>query len=122
MCRNDGVTDFDAVRLALARRNAPAVFLYAFDLMELDGRDMRREAWDVRRAVLEHLLVGAEPGLQLSEHMEGDGEALLRHACHLGLEGIVSKRRDSRYVSGRCDHWIKVKNPAAPAITRVMHR
>jgi bifunctional non-homologous end joining protein LigD len=121
ICRDDGVTDFDALRLALARRKAPSAFLYAFDLMELDGRDMRREPWDVRRAVLEHLLADARPGLQLSEHMDGDGDALFRHACAFGLEGIVSKRRDARYVSGRCDHWVKVKNPDAPAMTRGMH-
>ena len=48
-----------------------------------------------------------------SEHMDGeDGEAMFRHACAMGLEGIVSKRVDSRYKSGRCDAWVKVKNPA----------
>jgi len=56
----------------------------------------------------------------LSEHLDGDGEAMFRHACALGLEGIVSKRRDAPYRSGRTGAWIKVKNPDAPAATRVM--
>jgi ATP-dependent DNA ligase len=50
--------------------------------------------------------------------MEGDGETVFRHACKLGLEGIVSKRLGSPYVSGRSRHWIKSKNPAAPAVKR----
>jgi hypothetical protein len=55
----------------------------------------------------------AGPELLYSDHMEGDeGEAMFRHACRLGLEGIVSKRVDSRYKSGRCLSWVKVKNPA----------
>jgi ATP-dependent DNA ligase len=49
--------------------------------------------------------------LRYSEHLEGDGEAIFRHACALGLEGIVSKRRDARYRSGRSLTWLKVKNP-----------
>ena len=55
---------------------------------------------------------------RLSEHMDGDGAAMYRHACALGLEGIVSKRRDAPYRSGRSPHWVKVKNPDAPAVRR----
>jgi bifunctional non-homologous end joining protein LigD len=119
MARPDGVTDFDAVRVALSGRHAPQAFLYSFDLMELDGRDLRREALETRRAVVEHLIERtASPGILVSEHADYDGRALYRHACKLGLEGIISKRRDSRYVSGRCTEWIKVKNPDAPAASR----
>jgi bifunctional non-homologous end joining protein LigD len=56
----------------------------------------------------------------LSEHADCDSRALYRHACKLGLEGIVSKRPDSRYVSPRREHWVKVKNPDAPAMRRVL--
>jgi ATP-dependent DNA ligase len=54
----------------------------------------------------------------VSEHMEGDGATIFLHACKMGLEGIVSKHRSSRYVSGRSRHWIKMKNPNAPAVKR----
>ena len=51
------------------------------------------------------------PSLRFSEHLEGDGPEIYRHACALGLEGIVSKRRDARYRSGRSLTWLKIKNP-----------
>jgi bifunctional non-homologous end joining protein LigD len=56
------------------------------------------------------------PGLRLNEHMEEDGPLVFYHACKLGLEGIVSKRKD--YRSGRSPDWIKSKNPNAPAVRR----
>ena len=59
----------------------------------------------------------AGAGLHLAEHLHGDGAEIFAHACKLGCEGIVSKR-GSRYVSGRTDNWIKVKNPTAPAVRR----
>jgi len=117
-----GISDFDALRLALARREgSPAAFLFAFDLLALDGQDLRAEPWQVRRETLASLLRGAKRngGLRLSEHLDGDGTAMYRHACKLGLEGIVSKRRDAPYRSGRSPHWIKVKNPEAPAARRI---
>jgi len=59
------------------------------------------------------------PGLQLDEHLEhDDGDVVFRHACKMGLEGIVSKRLGSRYRSGRSPDWLKMKNPAAPAVRR----
>ena len=80
-----------------------------------------------RRDALASLLQNAKPdtklheGIQLSEHLDGaDGDIVLRHACQLGLEGIVAKRRDKPYRSGRTAEWIKVKNPNAPAATRII--
>ena len=65
-----------------------------------------------RRALLRKHLRRAGAAIIYSEHLEGaDGEAMFRHACGLGLEGIVSKRATSRYKSGRCAAWVKVKNP-----------
>jgi bifunctional non-homologous end joining protein LigD len=58
--------------------------------------------------------------VRLSEHMERDGAIIFKHACKLGLEGIVSKRRDLPYRSGRVKSWIKVKNPASPAMLRIV--
>jgi bifunctional non-homologous end joining protein LigD len=64
-------------------------------------------------------LAKAGPGLRLNEHLEHkDGDVVFRHACQLGLEGIVSKRLGSRYTSGRSRDWLKMKNPAAPAVKR----
>src|SRR5262249_42979766 len=58
------------------------------------------------------------PGLRLNEHLAHDGESVFRHACKMGLEGIVSKRLGSRYRSGRSKDWLKFKNPEAPAVKR----
>jgi bifunctional non-homologous end joining protein LigD len=116
-----GVTDFERLRAALAERGGSrAAFLYSFDLLALDGEDLRRHPWEIRRANLSRLLRKAGPGLRLSEHLDGDGETIFRHACGLGAEGIVAKRRDRPYRSGRCPDWVKIKNPDAPAATRVM--
>jgi ATP-dependent DNA ligase len=58
------------------------------------------------------------PGLRWNEHIEGDGGTIFRHACKLGLEGIVSKRKDSPYRHGRSPDWLKMKTPVAPAVKR----
>jgi bifunctional non-homologous end joining protein LigD len=90
------------------------VFLYAFDLLEIDGDDLRRAPVEERKRALERLLRRAKPGLKLKEHIDEPGEIVFRHACKMGLEGIVSKRIGSRYRSGRSPDWLKFKNPAAP--------
>jgi bifunctional non-homologous end joining protein LigD len=113
---DDGLPAFDRLRY---RRADASVFLLAFDLLELDGRDLRREPLEVRKATLASVLRKAPEGLQLNEHLEHeDGELVFRHACKMGLEGIVSKRLGSRYRSGRSPDWLKMKNPAAPAVKR----
>ena len=103
------------MRACFSRHGAPQAFLYAFDVLELDGQDMRRRPWAGRREALERLLPGAGDGIRLCEHIQDvDGAVVFRQACVMGLEGIVAKRRDSRYRSGRCCEWIKIKNPAHP--------
>ena len=73
----------------------------------------------MRKATLASVLANAGSGLRLNEHMEhDDGELVFRHACKLGLEGIVSKRLGSRYRCGRSPAWLKMKNPEAPAVKR----
>jgi bifunctional non-homologous end joining protein LigD len=114
-CGEDGIASFDRIRY---RHNDDGVFLYAFDLIELDGDDLRRNPLIVRKTTLGSLLSRAALGLRLNEHLEADGPDVFHHACKLGLEGIVSKRKDSRYRSGRSPDWIKSKNPDAPAVKR----
>ena len=121
ICGPDGKSDFDRMRACFSRQGAPEAFLYAFDLLELDGRDLRNEPWARRRDALVQLLADADAGIRLNEHIEDvDGAVVFRQACVMGLEGIVAKRRDSRYRSGRSREWIKIKNPAHPAIERAM--
>ena len=73
----------------------------------------------MRKATLASILRKSRSGVRLNEHMEHeDGEAVFRHACKMGLEGIVSKRLGSRYQSGRSPDWLKFKNPAVPAVKR----
>jgi bifunctional non-homologous end joining protein LigD len=110
-----GVASFDLVR---HHRANESVFLYAFDLIELNGDDLRREPLDTRKTTLGSLLRRAAPGLRLNEHIEADGPTVFAHACKMGLEGIVSKRKDSAYRSGRSPDWLKSKNPACEAVRR----
>ena len=95
-------------------------FLYAFDLLELDGTDLRREPIEVRKATLASILrKSRSTACDLNEHFEHpEGGVVFQHACALGCEGIVSKRLGSRYRSGRSPDWLKFKNPAAPAVRR----
>jgi bifunctional non-homologous end joining protein LigD len=104
-----GVSDFFALHAALARRSAPAAVLVAFDLMHLDGEDLRVEPMEKRRSRLARLLRGSAPALQFSEEIGGEGAAALAAAREFGLEGIVSKRRGTTYRSGKVDFWRKTK-------------
>jgi bifunctional non-homologous end joining protein LigD len=74
----------------------------------------------VRKATLASVLAKAAPGLRLNEHIEADGPTVFAHACKMGLEGIVSKRKDSAYRSGRSPDWLKSKNPACAAAKRLL--
>jgi bifunctional non-homologous end joining protein LigD len=114
-CDDNGVASFDLVRHHCTN---DSIFLYAFDLIELNGDDMRRDPLEVRKATLRSMLAKAGLGLRFNEHLEGDGPTVFAHACKMGLEGIVSKRLGSRYRSGRTRDWLKFKNPEAPAVKR----
>jgi bifunctional non-homologous end joining protein LigD len=115
VCDESGLAVF-----ALTRRHGTlaSAFLCAFDLLELDGRDLRREPIETRKALLAKLLKGQQMSIVLNEHYEEDGEIIFREACKLGCEGIASKRLGSMYRRGRSPHWVKVKNPNAPAVKR----
>jgi bifunctional non-homologous end joining protein LigD len=106
-----GVPDFAALQAALSNGKTGDLIYFAFDLLFDRGRDLRSEALDVRKTSLAKLLKKSRsaPRLQYVEHFDSGGDAVLRSACKLDLEGIVSKRRDAPYVSGRTSNWVKAK-------------
>jgi len=110
----NGLTDFEALR---RRGSGDVAVLYAFDLLEYDGSDLRRMPLETRRATLASLLKQSSV-IRLSEHIAAEGPDVFAHACRLGAEGIVSKRLGSAYNSGLCHAWVKVKNPDAVAQQR----
>ena len=110
-----GLSAFDLLR---SWRHDHAAVLCAFDLIELDGRDLRTAPIEQRKQALTELLHQAHHSIVLNVHYDCDGATVFKHACALGCEGIVSKRIGSPYHSGRVDHWLKIKNPAAPAVRR----
>jgi bifunctional non-homologous end joining protein LigD len=114
-CDERGLSVFDMIRW---RQHDNAVALCTFDLLELDGEDLRREPIETRKATLKSLLRRRHAGIAFNQHFAVDGESVYRHACALGCEGIISKRLGSPYRSGRSPHWMKIKNPAAPAVRR----
>jgi bifunctional non-homologous end joining protein LigD len=100
----NGATDFSVLQNELKGRSKKIV-LVAFDLLYLDGRDLRHLPLFERKAQLKRLVAGTE--VQFSESFEIDGREMFDHACQVGLEGVVSKVRDSRYNSGRVNDWVK---------------
>ena len=89
--------------------------------MSETATDLRQEPLERRKAALAKLLRRSHDGIQLVEHIEAvDGSTVFEHACKLGLEGIVSKRRDALYRHGRCPTWLKIRNPASPAAMRTL--
>ncbi len=115
VCDETGLAVFELIRRHRAHLDA---VLCAFDLLEFDGADLTRQSIEERKLTLKRLLRGADPGIAYNEHFETDGAIVYRQACALGCEGIVSKRLGSPYRGGRTDAWLKVKNPAAPAVKR----
>ena len=104
-----GASDFSALQAALSEGAADRVVFYAFDLLCLNGFDLREAPLVERKRLLEAVLGKGAGPLRCSGDFDEDGEIVLRHACKLGLEGIVSKLRDSPYRSGRGRSWTKAK-------------
>ena len=106
-----GLSSFTALVEALKAGRSDGVVYYAFDLLFLNGLDLQVLPLSERRAALETLLSEQPEGanIRFSQHLEGNGEAIFTEACKLGLEGIVSKRKDKPYRSGRRDEWRKIK-------------
>ena len=106
-----GVSDFGALQQELKLGRAARIALMAFDLLHLDGDDLCPRPLLERKTELARLL-GPRPSsslLQISAHMQGDGREILANACAMGLEGIVSKRANRPYRSGRHGDWLKIK-------------
>ncbi|MGZ4869678.1 MAG: ATP-dependent DNA ligase [Halobacteriota archaeon] len=91
----------------------------ARSISELNGEDFRKRALLDRKTRQQKLLAKTEDAVQFNEHIEGAGSAVFQHACKLGYEGIVAKRKDLPYESGRSRRWLKIKNPDSPAMQRV---
>ena len=115
VCGPDGVAVFDALH---RHGTVSEAMLYAFDLLELDGDDLRGLPLGDRKKRLATLLARRRLGIVLSEHTADDGATIFRQACLMGLEGIVSKRLAAPYRSGPSRDWLKIKNPDSPAMVR----
>ncbi|TSJ63110.1 DNA ligase D [Starkeya sp. 3C] len=104
-----GASNFSLLQQDLAEGRRDRFVFYVFDLLFLDGRDLRDSPLRVRKEALAKVMESAPPPLRLSEPFEVDGPTMLRHACRLSLEGLVSKRMASPYRSGRGKDWLKSK-------------
>lgn len=108
MFRSDGHSDFEAIRTKAGAARATYV---AFDLLQLNGKDIRQQRLEDRRAELERIVKDAD-AIMFNESIAAEGELVFRKAFELGCEGIVSKRVGSIYWTGRCRNWTKARNPA----------
>jgi bifunctional non-homologous end joining protein LigD len=105
----DGITSFSIVQLASDSSNAAALVFFLFDLLHLDGEDLRSRPLIERKDPLAALPANAPSPLHYSDHQIGHGRAFHDKACAMSLEGIVSKRADAAYASGNRGLWLKVK-------------
>ncbi|EPE96962.1 non-homologous end-joining DNA ligase [Rhizobium grahamii] len=109
----EGRPNFGMLQQSLGGRggklNSGASILLAFDLLYFDGHDIRETPLTGRRFFLESLLKNEQGAIRLSEEVEGDGRSILSAACEHGLEGVIAKRKDSPYRSGRLGDWLKIK-------------
>jgi bifunctional non-homologous end joining protein LigD len=110
---DDGLPDFRLLQQSLGdrggKRTSKEASFYAFDLLYFDGHDLRSMELVSRRHLLENLVGKADGVIKYSETIEGDGDSLVADARQHGLEGIIAKRRDSCYSSGRAGDWLKIK-------------
>ncbi|MCA1479050.1 DNA ligase D [Bradyrhizobium sp. NBAIM08] len=106
---SNGRPDFQQLRRELGAKQSRRIRYHAFDLLYLDGYDLRGVGFVERKQLLQRLLKEAPETFIYVEHVEADGEQILRHACRLGLEGLLAKRADAPYRSGRQEAWLKLK-------------
>ncbi|WP_371259241.1 DNA ligase [Bradyrhizobium sp. WSM1743] len=112
----DGISDFNALH---SRKHDHEVQLYAFDILAVEGDDLRSLPLHMRKTNLEQLLARQPDGITVAPFERGEiGPDLFRAACRMGLERLVSKHRDRPYRGGRQQFWIKVKNRSHPAMGR----
>lgn len=103
-----GRSSFARLQHGLKEGKIPLTY-FVFDLLELDGRDVRKEPLSKRKELLEELLAHAPENVRYSGHVVGHGDEVFAKACRLGLEGIISKRSDAPYISKRTKSWLKIK-------------
>jgi bifunctional non-homologous end joining protein LigD len=114
----DGRSDFNGLH---SRKHDAEVELYAFDMLVSEAEDLRRLPLSMRKTNLARLLARRVDGIHLAPFEQGEiGPDLFRHACLMGLEGLVSKHRESSYRGGRSPRWIKAKKRQHSAFSRVM--
>jgi bifunctional non-homologous end joining protein LigD len=106
--RPDGLSSFAALQAALSAGRDDSLVLFAFDLLHLNGLDLRGCRLDVRKAAMTKLDIWSSY-VRFSDHIEGDAGPVRRHACTMGLEGIIAKRASGRYRAGRGTDWVKLK-------------
>ncbi|MBD9509974.1 ATP-dependent DNA ligase [Ensifer sp. ENS10] len=110
---DQGRSDFGLLQRAVGRRpslhDAAEILFFAFDLLYLDGQDLRMMPLAERRQLLEPIVSGRTGAIRFSEEVHADGAEFFRVACEHGLEGIIAKRRDKPYHSGRRPEWLKIK-------------
>jgi bifunctional non-homologous end joining protein LigD len=111
-----GMPSFDLIH---SKQYDGEASLIAFDLLEVDGEDVRRKDLLARKLRLKMSVARLKSGTEYNDHLQGDGAQIFAHACGLGHEGIVAKRSDLGYESGRSKRWLKIKNPDSAAMQRV---
>ena len=104
-----GISSFQALQEALSAGRDRDVLYFAFDLLYLDGLDLRRIPLVDRKAALATLVKDSDGRIRYADHVEGNGEEFFRRSCAMSLEGILSKKKDGAYESGRSGQWLKVK-------------
>ena len=107
--RSDGTTDFQALQNALRQGNQAKLVYFVFDLLYLDGQDLRGARLGDRKAALAQVLAAAPAAIRYSDHLEGDGTEVRERACKLALEGVIAKRIGGKYHAGRAHDWLKLK-------------
>jgi bifunctional non-homologous end joining protein LigD len=107
----NGITSFNNLQADLKAGRQDRFRYFVFDLLYCEGFDLTKAALIDRKKLLQQILAGlpASSPIRYSEHLEVDGPTMLEHSCRFGLEGIISKRKDLPYRSGRGDHWLKSK-------------
>jgi len=105
----DGITSFSEMQTAMATGSTGQLVYFVFDLLYLDGVDLRATSVVERKRQLKDLLAKSQKRVQFAEHVVGNGPAFFKAGCQAGLEGIISKRADAAYQTGRTKSWLKVK-------------
>jgi hypothetical protein len=114
-CGENGIACFDRIRHG---QHDPSVFLYTFDLIELNGDDLRRDPLEVRKVTLASVLAKAGPGIRFNEDIEGDGPTVFAHACRMGSKASPRSVRARPIAPGARPTGLKMKNPACAAVKR----